>query len=223
VLPVIRQLWREVAFLHWPFEPQVVQRALPRQLVVETYDGMAWISIVCFATTCSIGGVAPLPGPRCFPETNVRTYVRGRDGKDGLYFFSLDVTNRANVLCGRATGLRYRLGDMRMQIDDEWSYEGVRRRDPDAGYEIVVQPRSGDVASPLDVFLTARWSGYPCLGGHVIRYDVHHQQWPLRPASAIRCDQTLLTAEGLPAPTGEPRVHVSSGVDVNLAPHRIIW
>jgi uncharacterized protein len=222
VWPVIRQLWREVAFVHWAFEPRAVQSALPPGLAVDTYDELAWISIVCFSTTCSVAGGIPLPGPRRFPETNVRTYVRGPDGRGGLFFFSLDVTNRANVVLGRATGLRYRLADMDIDASDRWSYRGTRRYDPSAAYNIVVEPQVGDATRPLDVFLTARWSGYADLAGHLVRYDVQHQRWPLRPAALIECRQSLLAAEGLPQPTGEPLAHVSTGVDVNLAPHRFM-
>jgi uncharacterized protein len=223
VLPVIRQLWRDVSFLHWPVDPHVLQSALPRRLTADTHDGAAWVSIVCFSTTCTVARGVPLPGPRQFPETNVRTYVRGPDGRDGLYFFSLDVTNRANVILGRATGLRYRLADMEVEISDRWSYHGKRRDDPAAGYSISVEPQPGEAASPLEIFLTARWSGYAQLGGHLIRYDVQHHRWPLRPAIAAESQQFLLRAEGLPQPTGEPLAHVSTGVDVNLAPHRYIW
>jgi uncharacterized protein len=223
VLPVIRQLWREVGFLHWAFDPSVVQRLLPPHLVVDTYDGAAWVSIVCFSTTCSVAGPVPLPGPRRFPETNVRTYVRGSEGGDGLYFFSLDVTNRANVIMGRATGLRYRLGDMEIRVGDRWWYRGTRRGDSSASYDITIEPRPGDAGSPLEIFLTGRWSGYAQLDGHLVRYDVEHQRWPLRQAVVIDCEQTLFPAEGLPQPTTEPLAHVSTGVDVNLAPHRFIW
>jgi uncharacterized protein len=223
VLPVIRQRWRDVSFLHWPIDSQVLQSALPPRLAAETHDGSAWLSIVCFSTTCVVAGAVPLPGPRTFPETNVRTYVRGPDGRDGLYFFSLDVTNRANVMLGRASGLRYRLSDMEIEISDRWSYQGTRRDDPAAAYSISVEPQPGDAASSLDIFLTARWSGYAQLGGHLVRYDVQHHRWPLRPAVAVESQQLLLPAEGLPQPTGEPLAHVSTGVDVNLAPHGYMW
>ena len=164
VLPMIRQSWRDVSFLHWPFDPVVVQRALPPRLTIDTHEGAAWVSIVCFSTTCSVAGPVPLPGPRRFPETNVRTYVRGPDGADGLYFFSLDVTNRANVALGRAIGLRYRLADMEVSASDQWSYVGTRRDGSGAGYEIVVEPAAGDAANPLQAFLTDRWSAYVPLG-----------------------------------------------------------
>jgi uncharacterized protein YqjF (DUF2071 family) len=222
VLPLIRQSWRDVGFVHWPFEPEVVQRALPPRLVVDTHAGSAWVSIVCFSTTCRLLGSVPLPGPLQFPETNVRTYVHGPDGHDGLFFFSLDVTNRANVVLGRATGLRYRLADMEIDVGRQRSYRGTRR-DGSAGYEIVLEPRPGDPAGPLETFLSGRWAGYAHLGGHLVRYDVQHRSWPLLPAVALECRQTLLPAEGLPQPADRPLAHLSPGVDVNLAPHRLTW
>ena len=222
VPPVIRQLWRVVGFVHWPFDAQDVQRVLPPPLLVDTYDGLAWVSIVCFSTTCQIAGLVPLPGPRTFPETNVRTYVRAPDGSRGLYFFSLDVTNRANVLMGRSAALRYRLADMDIDVDDLWHYRGVRR-DGSGSYDIALAPEAGAVDGPLDLYLTARWSAYADVKGRVIRFDVHHQRWPLRGAHLEGCAQSLLPAEGLPQPSAEPRAHVAAGVDANLAPRRIVW
>ena len=48
------------------------------------------------------GGPAP---PWCsrFPETNVRTYVVGPDGRDGLWSFSLDAARLEPVLVARST------------------------------------------------------------------------------------------------------------------------
>ncbi|MDX6227501.1 MAG: uncharacterized protein QOI76_891, partial [Frankiales bacterium] len=45
---VMRQEWRRLTFLHWPYEPAVVQRLLPPGLTVETYDGTAWVALVPF-------------------------------------------------------------------------------------------------------------------------------------------------------------------------------
>jgi uncharacterized protein YqjF (DUF2071 family) len=223
VPPLIRQMWRDVAFVHWPFEVAAVQQALPPGLVVDTYEGTAWVSIVCFSTTCELGGVLPLPGPRRFPETNVRTYVRAPDGTTGLYFFSLDVTNRANVAAGKAIALRYRLGDMHVDVGRLWRYGGVRRGDPTARYDIAVEPQLEPAEGELDIFLSARWSAYAEFAGHVTRYDVQHQPWPLRKAHATTVDETLLAAEGLPEPSGACCAHVAIGVDANLAPRNFMW
>jgi uncharacterized protein YqjF (DUF2071 family) len=44
----------------------------------------------------------------------------------------------------------------------------------------------------------------------------------LRRAELIEVRDSLMTAAGLPAPTGEPLVHYSDGVDVRLGPPRRI-
>ncbi len=83
------QWWEEVTFLHWPFEPGAVQRLLPPQLAVETFDDMAWVGLVPFYLKVGLPGLPSVPWLSRFPETNVRTYVRSADGASGLWFFSL--------------------------------------------------------------------------------------------------------------------------------------
>src|SRR5215216_1805437 len=108
----MRQEWRCAGFLHWEYPLEVVERFIPEPLELHTYDGRAWVGLTPFTTTLALFGFLPLPGPRRFPETNVRTYVRAPDGTDGLWFWSLQVTNRANEVLGRALRLPYRRGNM---------------------------------------------------------------------------------------------------------------
>ena len=46
--PVMRQRWERLTFLHWSYEPAVVQRLLPPWLRTDTFDGMAWVGLVPF-------------------------------------------------------------------------------------------------------------------------------------------------------------------------------
>src|SRR4051812_45646800 len=177
VLPLIHQRWRNLTFLHWPVDVDVVQRLLPERLTADTFDGSAWVTLTPFSTTCSFAGI-PLPGERRFPETNVRTYVRGPDGDDGLWFLSLDVTNKTNVALGRGIGLPYYVGDMQMTGNGAWHYAGRRTKHTDARYDIVVEPRGPIEQTERDVFLTGRWAAYVVFAGQLVRYDVRHEPWP---------------------------------------------
>jgi len=107
--PVMYQDWRDLTFLHWRYEPDVVQKLLPRGLTVQTFDGSAWIGLVPFVMDrVRFPGVPALPWMSRFPETNVRTYVSGPDGSDGIYFFSLDAANPLAVeIARRWYGLNY--------------------------------------------------------------------------------------------------------------------
>lgn len=40
--PVGYQRWQTFTFLHWAYDPAEVQRLLPTDLEVHTYDGLAW-------------------------------------------------------------------------------------------------------------------------------------------------------------------------------------
>ena len=59
----------------------------------------------------------PIPGLSDFPETNLRTYVRGAAGP-GIWFFSLDAASAGAVMGARLTyGLPYHWATMQVQAD----------------------------------------------------------------------------------------------------------
>jgi len=88
------QTWRRLTFLHWPYEPALVQPLLSSGLVLDTFDGAAWIGLLPFE-------IYNLRGIPHFSETNVRTYVIGPDGSRAVWFFSLDAARLAAVLGAR--------------------------------------------------------------------------------------------------------------------------
>ncbi|WP_407699103.1 YqjF family protein [Streptomyces alkaliterrae] len=211
--PVLRATWTTQTFLHWPYPPGRVQELLPRGLTVQRYEGAAWVSLTPFvmAGARGPGARARLPGLATFPETNLRTYVRGPDGRDGLWFFSLEVTWRP-MLAARALGVPYRLG--RLQVTrggDRVRYTGARS----GGfpwYRLTVRPGAPITPSARDVWLTGRWRAYSRRLGVCWRVPVHHEPWTLRRATVETLEETLTVAAGLPPPSDEPVVHFSSGV-----------
>jgi uncharacterized protein YqjF (DUF2071 family) len=42
------QTWSSITFLHWSYQPQVVQRLLPGSLRVHDFDGRAWVGVTPF-------------------------------------------------------------------------------------------------------------------------------------------------------------------------------
>ena len=93
--PIMRQRWEWLTFLHWSFDPPVVQRLLPAGLQVETFGGAAWVGLVPFFMRVATGGGSRAPWISDFCETNVRTYVRDAEGRSGIWFFSLDAARLA--------------------------------------------------------------------------------------------------------------------------------
>lgn len=79
----------------------------------------------------------------------------------------------------------------------------------------------GQVTEPtaLEHFLTARWGMHTAFFGRSLYLPNSHPRWPLHRAELLRCDEGLVAAAGLPAPTGPPAsVLWSPGVPVRFGP-----
>jgi uncharacterized protein len=219
--PIMEHHWGELTFLHWSYPIETVQRLLPQGLTVDSIDGVAWMGVIPFFMKVSLPGRRPLPIVGQFCETNVRTYVRDADGRQGIWFFSLDATGLAAVLTARVTyRLPYCWSKMSLVHHGDLLQYDCRRRWPGpAKSHAVIQVGERYAPSdlgPLDHFLTARW----ILFSRSRRYHrfarAAHAPWALYRATAVEVDDGLLQAAGLPAPEGPPLVHYSPGVQVRI-------
>jgi uncharacterized protein len=223
--PVMYQTWTWLTFLHWSYPPAVVQRHLPDSLQVHTFEGRAWVGVTPFFLEDLRTPVAPaLPWFTSFPETNVRTYVRGPDRREGLWFFSLDAARPEPVLVAQSTyRLPYKWSAMTVERDGATVRYRSRRRWPGptpATSAITLEvgdPLAPEELDPFDHYLTARWQLYTTLGPVLARSNVEHEPWPLHRATVPELDQNLVTAAGLPEPLGEPVVHWSPGVRTRIS------
>jgi len=216
--PVIRQTWLELTFLHWPFDPADVRPLIPAELELDLWEGKCFVGLVPFILVDITHARGPaLPWLSRFNETNVRTYVRDRHGRRGVWFFSLDAARLAAVIGARiGYSLPYYWARMRVnRTGERVHYHSRRRHGPPGQTDIVVTPGAVIAEpSPLEAFLTARWRLFAYRGGRVFSADVDHPRWPLQRAAVDRLDQSLLQAARLPDPAGEPLAHFSTGVQV---------
>ncbi len=82
---VMYQQWRDLLFVHWPVDAQLVQRLIPRPLEVEQFAGSAWLGFVPFTMRNVRPRYLPaVPGLSGFAETNIRTYVRCNGDRPGV-------------------------------------------------------------------------------------------------------------------------------------------
>jgi uncharacterized protein YqjF (DUF2071 family) len=230
--PLMLHRWDSLTFVHRPFEPTDIARRLPAGLEVDTFEGAAWVGLIPFRLTIRPPGGPRLPWVSTFLETNVRTYVRGPDGRRGIWFFSLDAARLGAVVVARRTyGLPYVWSQLRLErAGSTLRYSGVRRgaKLPPAWYDLTVRvdPCSGPVdPDPLERFLTCRWRMYgPTVHGNggLTTTQVEHPPWPLWRARTSDLRETMLAAAGLARPIGDPVVHFSPGVDVRLARRRAV-
>jgi len=219
--------WRNISFLHWPFEPNYLSRLLPQTLSVLTYDGAAWVGVAPFFMRVRPPGVPVFPPGWSFPETNVRTYVVGPDGREGVWFFRMEVTALWFVATLRTLGLPYFRRRMSVTPSSERIVYSSQPRgsSPGGGYHIVVRPGEElrpSAGGPREHFLTARVGAYHRRGQILFYTPVEHPPWALHTAAVEHCEvDALFRDAGLRTPVGRPIVHFSPGVSVKVGRPRV--
>ena len=226
-------VWHDLLFAHWPVNKPDLAEFIPPGLELESFDNSAWLGIVPFR----MSGVRhrflpPLPGASAFPELNVRTYVRDRSGRSGVWFFTLDAAHRLAVRVARLTyRLAYTNAQMSCRRAGDWIHYQSRRtgpftslavgraRTPHAEFRARYRPIPGStVFSPapgtLEHFLTSRYCLYAFGPRGVLRGEIDHDPWPLRLAEAqidVCTKAGPLGLASLPAP---PLLHYSECLSV---------
>jgi len=211
--PAMRQVWRNLTFLHWRYDPATIASRLPRGLTLDTFDGGAWVGLVPFVLAgVQLRGLPALPWISEFPETNVRTYVRGADGERGVWFFTLEADRLAAVMAARVWyHLPYRWASMRVERQgSEIEYHSQRSRLFGQG-STAIGIKIGSImeATALDHFLTARFRLYTAVRGRIAYAQIEHPPWPLRHAAVTSLSENLIQNSGVPPPQGPPLVHYS--------------
>jgi len=211
--------------LHWRYPAADVQRLLPGDLTVETFDGSAWVGLVPFQMRVDVPFMPSLPRILHFPETNVRTYVHDAENKPGVYFFSLEASALVSVVTARVSyQVPYFWANMAI---DRTTADGIDRRrytssrwwpKPRGASSLVDvtvgAPFHAGEATDLDRFLTARWALFGDLGPWITYATMFHEPWPLHHATVTAWDDQLVAAAGLAQPTAAPLVHYSPEVNV---------
>ncbi len=233
--------WRDALFAHWPVDAGVVDDRLPPGLTARTHDDSAWLGIVAFVMEDIRPRGVPRPLGRSFGEVNLRTYVDGPDGGEGIYFFNLDAADRPSVRIARRF---YQLPYYRahMAIDREGAYPGEtppyeRRVEfvshrahpgvPDAHFDASYAPageRFVPESGTLEQFLVENYRFYLADGDakngtdadlDLLYGDVEHLPWGVYEADLDLRSTDLFEVNGFERPETEPLAHYSPGVAVD--------
>ena len=222
------QSWHDLLFAHWPVDARLLQEKLPAGLLLDTFNGEAWVGVVPFRmTNVSPRGVPPMPFVSSFLELNVRTYVT-LHGKPGVYFFSLDANSTLAVAAARALfHLPYFVAAM--NVDEQrgqFVYTSTRQTRTDGvaefaatygpvGYAVTPEPGS------LEHFLTERYCLYTMDDAfRAKRLEIHHPPWMLQTAEATIAVNTMTEASGIRLPPTAPLLHFARRQDTVAWPSR---
>jgi len=189
----------------------------------DLFRGVSYAGVIAFRMhDVGVPGLPALPYLGSFPETNVRLYSVGPDGRRGVVFCSLDAARLLPALLGRAAvRLPYQWSGMRIRRRGDVISYASRRRWPHPGARLQLALRVGerlDRPSELEHFLTSRWGLHTTwYGGRACYLPNEHPRWPLYRAALVGLEEDLLATAGLPPPVGEPvSVLYSPGVAVRM-------
>ncbi len=203
--PFLTADWRNLVFLNYEADRDLVQRIVPPGTELDLLDGCAVVSVVAFRfLNTRILGV-PVPFHRNFDEINLRAYVRRRvDGKwrRGVVFVRELVPRPAIAWTARlAYNEPYRAVPMRHRIQLDPVNSGSLQyewRQSGAWHQVSADVRGASM--PIDPesdvgFITEHYFGYTQQrNGTTVEYGVAHDRWKYRNATAsgLRCDVTAV-------------------------------
>lgn len=217
----MRQRWYDLLFAHGRVDPSALRPLVPAGLELDLFDGQAYVGVVPFRMSgIALRGLPAVPGTDAFPELNVRAYVT-KNGKPGVWFFSLDAANALAVWMARHW---YHLPYYRAEMTCASEGDGIRfssRRTHggapaatfEARYEPIEPPRAAR-AGTLEHFLTERYCLYTARGdGRLLRGEILHTPWPIQAARAQISTQTVSAAAGI-SPLDLELFHFARFLDV---------
>lgn len=200
------QEWNNLIFIHGRVDKDWLQQQVPPGIMVDTFNGDAWVSVVAFRMQrIRPRFLPPVKLMSDFGEINIRTYVTA-GGKQGVYFLSMEGSKKFSVYLAKAiSGLPY-------------THQSFTLTDHNlTGKLISFDYKQGEAItqkSAFDLWVTERYCLYYHYRNALNRYNIHHLPWPLSGVEItnLRLDYPLLN--GMPTPFVPEVYHYSSGVRV---------
>lgn len=221
-LPLMHQHWGKLLFLHWAIEEKLLRSLIPGALEIDTFDGSGWIAVTPFTMWgVRASFLPPIPGTSAFHELNVRTYVH-LDGVPGVWFFSLDAASSLAVWGARRFyHLPYFKAEMSLKQKGKTIEYSSKRIDSPAEFHatwVIGESLPQSQPGTLQFFLTERYCLYTSRRGALYRARIFHPPWSLQAATLSAFESTMIESLGLPAPPGEPLLHYSEEIGVDIWP-----
>jgi len=232
---LMRQRWNDLLFAHWRVPAASIEPLVPEGLLVDTFQGSAWVGAMPFwMDRIKVRGVPPIPGARSFPDLIFRTYVREeRTETPGFLCLSVDSSNLLAVMAGKAFfHLPYHSAEMHIEQRTEREFDFYSRR-RFTGQPVLFKARYRGLGpsqrlaelrpGTLEYFLMER----SCLfsrdrAGDPVRANLHQASWSLEEAEAAIELNGLASAMGIRLPDQEPVLHYSRRLAVYVWPAELV-
>jgi len=172
------QEWNNIFFLHYKVPQDILWELLPKNLLLDTFQGQAWLSVVGFTVrNARMKFLPPLPYLSDFHEINFRTYVL-KDGVPGIFFSTIEAGKLISALAAREfIGLNYNSAKIKRKHNrclltksEEGSFLNIK----------YLPLQNINEKTELDRWLTERYCVYEEINNHTYRFDIHHKSWQLK-------------------------------------------
>ena len=222
------QKWEDLLLLHWPVPIDLLASTIPDDLELDLHEGKAWASVVGFKLSkLRIAPFSLIPW-NDFWEVNLRTYVRDRNGRKGVWFYSLDSSDTFAVFGARTLyGLSYHKAEIIQHHSKKiLGYDSKRKKfgnGASAYFEVELTEDSETGAeqdSGEDVFLLERYRFWAkrTLNASSTSATVHHKPYRATRLLKAKYKGELFRSQGLPEPPETPPVvHYCRGFDVTAS------
>ena len=220
---IMRQQWRSLLYLHWDFDPALLQAMLPEGLSIDTHEERAYIGVVPFymhGLRLRFG--PPAPAISYFPELNLRTYVYDKNGRPGVWFFSLDAQSYLSVwIAQQAFSLNYYYAKMHYKCSPsgEVNMTCARRGQEEQCYNYrATKPLGPARAGTLSYFLAERYYLFAKTRCGSLRIGkIYHAPHELYDAEVSTYSKKLFYLNGFSEPRAD-YIHavISPKVDVSI-------
>lgn len=173
---VIKQVWRDVLFIHYRISPEKIKHLVPFEL--DLYENQAILSVIPFyMDSIRFPFLPPIPKISSLWELNIRTYVNV-NGVKGIYFFTLETDSKIAELIARLFfHLPYRHSKIKAKVkNDSYLFEHSRA---DLHFSIDARPKHNSHKTAFDTWATERYSLFTTKNAIPIEGIVQHAPWEL--------------------------------------------
>ena len=172
------QEWDDTLFLHYKIPQDILWELLPPGLLLDTYQGEAWLSVVAFrVSNMRLKYLPPVPYASEFDEINFRTYVI-KDGIPGIYFITIETGKLLTALMAKGfIGLDYQKAKIKHRHN---RYNLSKSVDDSRMHVKYLSLQTLPEKTNLDKWLTERYCAYTVIHKKMYRFNIHHKPWPLK-------------------------------------------
>ncbi|MFI4897970.1 MAG: DUF2071 domain-containing protein [Phycisphaerales bacterium JB059] len=191
--PFLTARWEHLALISYVVDDALLLPRLPPGLELDRFEGRACVSLVAFMFRETRLRGRRIPGHVCFPEVNLRFYVRSGDRR-GVMFVREIVNRRAIATVARAVyNEPYVTRPLHANIREHEGRLEVMYRVRDHGEHLIGVNASAatvlpDERSPEYWFKEHQWGFGVDRRGRALTYEVRHPAWRTYPEARLHID-----------------------------------